>query len=379
MYWIFYGGKIMPHTFSNALYYPSIDIKNSDWLKTAVLFWDTISTIVPSSIKTPYNTPETKYLESIGVLKPIIVSPRDISVVGIEDNILSILSSPEITNEIIDLSNSNFTRLYRSKMSSRVEEAIRKFQYSYLNSDELSFYLQEEIKRIINNDPPIYYYVNDSFSNLYMTVLANKLSEDNSLAMVTDSIPYFFTENHIKYGNQSEHLLYHNNNFWHARNQELAQGILLNYMVEGISIYPDTPLNEIISFKNKHRDELGHFKTELAKLTRGYENSNLPLDYLQNEIKNVYENEFFPAFSDLKSALNDFNIQSIINTIFKASVITASSTGIPAILMNLPIEKAIFAGIGLSVIASVVNYRVEKRELLRNNPYSYLLSIKKEW
>ena len=47
--------------------------------------------------------------------------------------------------------------------------------------------------------------------------------------------------------------------------------------------------------------------------------------------------------------------------------------------MNLPIEKAIFAGIGLSVIASVVNYRVEKRELLRNNPYSYLLSIKKEW
>ena len=53
-------------------------------------------------------------------------------------------------------------------------------------------------------------------------------------------------------------------------------------------------------------------------------------------VENVYENEFFPAFSDLKSALNDFNIQSIINTIFKASVITASSTGIPAILMNLP-------------------------------------------
>ena len=33
--------------FSRALYYPTIDIKNGRWLKSAALFWDSIETIVP--------------------------------------------------------------------------------------------------------------------------------------------------------------------------------------------------------------------------------------------------------------------------------------------------------------------------------------------
>jgi hypothetical protein len=33
--------------FTRALFYPTIDIQNEDWLKTAILFWDEISTIVP--------------------------------------------------------------------------------------------------------------------------------------------------------------------------------------------------------------------------------------------------------------------------------------------------------------------------------------------
>ena len=32
--------------FTRALYYPTIDITNDEWLKTAVLFWDEINTIV---------------------------------------------------------------------------------------------------------------------------------------------------------------------------------------------------------------------------------------------------------------------------------------------------------------------------------------------
>lgn len=39
----------MRPAFLNALYYPSIDITNINWLKTAVLFWDSVSIIVPES------------------------------------------------------------------------------------------------------------------------------------------------------------------------------------------------------------------------------------------------------------------------------------------------------------------------------------------
>ena len=37
--------------FKDALYYPFIEISNEPWLKTACLYWDSISTIVPSKMK----------------------------------------------------------------------------------------------------------------------------------------------------------------------------------------------------------------------------------------------------------------------------------------------------------------------------------------
>lgn len=41
-------------SFTHALYYPEIDIKDKQFLLNAVLFWDKISTIVPFNYGTPY-------------------------------------------------------------------------------------------------------------------------------------------------------------------------------------------------------------------------------------------------------------------------------------------------------------------------------------
>ena len=40
--------------FERALYYPTIDIQNEAWLKSAALFWDRIETIVSESEERPY-------------------------------------------------------------------------------------------------------------------------------------------------------------------------------------------------------------------------------------------------------------------------------------------------------------------------------------
>src|SRR5690554_6211974 len=71
-------------SFTKALYYPTIDIENENWLKTAVLFVDEISTIVPESIKDPYQNNSTLYLSDIGFLKPIIINPDSPIVRSIE-------------------------------------------------------------------------------------------------------------------------------------------------------------------------------------------------------------------------------------------------------------------------------------------------------
>jgi hypothetical protein len=42
---------------------------------------------------------------------------------------------------------------------------------------------------------------------------------------------------------------------------------------------------------------------------------------------------------------------------------------------GLAVPTALLAGAGLSLIVSGIMYNVDKREALRSNPYSYLLSI----
>ncbi len=59
--------------FTRALYYPTIDITNETWLKTAILYWDEINTIVPSSISHPYKQPATQFLsEDTSVRRKIL-------------------------------------------------------------------------------------------------------------------------------------------------------------------------------------------------------------------------------------------------------------------------------------------------------------------
>ena len=60
--------------FTRALYYPTIDISNEAWLKTATLYWDEINTIVPSSIVHPYKRHTTQFLADEGVIRPLFVN-----------------------------------------------------------------------------------------------------------------------------------------------------------------------------------------------------------------------------------------------------------------------------------------------------------------
>ena len=104
-----------------------------------------------------------------------------------------------------------------------------------------------------------------------------------------------------------------------------------------------------------------------------------PIAILQQEIRDLYNNEFLPALNDFKAALKGSRIKWFTETCLKVSLLSASATGVPMALLGLPVEQALFAGMGVSVIASAVSYNVDKERYLRENPYSYLLSINREW
>lgn len=374
----------MRPAFSNALYYPTIDIQNTDWLKTAILFWDSISTIVPESLSAPYKQYDTQYLHDIGFLRPLYVNSNDKSVIGIEEDTLALFNSSEFAQAIRSPQFTGYGGVWDSKMSYKVKEHLKQFNGPGIYSDKMSSTIQRELRRAGRHlEEQKIYYFEEKFAYIYMIVLANRLCEDHSLGMITDDIPGFDIGNAAKYGNQTVIRPTVNGPYGYFRNRrprdhQLEQGVLLNFIISGLSISPDTTLPDIISFREHHKDELGRFRTQLAKFTQDFP-VDMPIAIMQQEIKDLYDNEFIPALNDFKAALKGSRIKWFTETFLKVSLLSTSATGVPMMLLGMPKEQALLAGMGVSVIASAVSYDVDKKRFLRENPYSYLLSINREW
>ena len=368
----------MRPAFSNALYYPTIDIQNSSWLKTAILFWDTISTIVPESIENPYHEYDTQYLADIGLLRPLFVNPDDKSVIGIEDEIIELMFSSEFHQVISVPRNNDFSRMHDSKMSYYVKEKLQQAWESSIHLEKMSWAMRIRYRNemsSIGHDG--FYYLNKEFSYAYMIALANKLCEDHSLGLVTDEIPYFDIGNTIRFGTPTS--IFPDNHYIHRRRNghQCEQGLLLDFIISGISISPDAELPDIVAFRERHANELGRFRTQLSRLTHSFSKEK-PMEVLQREIYDWYKNEFVPSFEDLKVALKGSKIKWLADNFIKVSMMSAGATAVPMALLGMPVEQAIFAGAGVSVISSAISYDVDKKKALRENPYSYLLSIKRE-
>ena len=222
------------------------------------------------------------------------------------------------------------------------------------------------------------FFLDDEIVTMYMVALTNRLCADHSLAMVTDKPQSFEIGDTVRFGSPTS--VIPDERFLNRRPKEhqFAQGLLLNYIVSGLSISPDAELPDIVTFKESHADELGRFRTQLAKLTQGF-SAGKPIEILQNEISDLYRNEFIPAFEDLKAALKGSKIKWFADNFLKVSMMSAGATAVPMALLGMPVEQAIFAGAGVSVISSAISYSVDKKKALRENPYSYLLLIKREW
>lgn len=357
----------MRPAFTKALYYPSIDIKNSDWLKTAVLFWDSISTIVPETIDNPYEKFETKYLADIGFLEPIYVNSDHNSVKDIENDIIELINIPEFYNMLSISKNKNLKVFNNKKIVYDIKNRLEEHFYEELHSKKISNNVKHNLKKII--DESLYqdglYFLDREFTHIYMLTLANKISENQSIALVTDEIPASRFSNSIRTGNlnQDKH--------------QLKQGLFLDLIVKGLQISPDSELPDIIEFKEKHKDELGLFRTQLAELTKGV-SSNKSFSEMQKEIKDSYETNFLPAYNNFTKALKSSRIKWLTDSLLKTSSFSISSTSVPMIALGSEIPQALLAGMGISLIASTIFYNVNKEQYLRENPYSYLLYTKKE-
>lgn len=364
--------------FESALYYPTIDIHNERWLKSAVLFWDRIETIVPESEDHPYRRRSTRILQEEGFLFPRVVNPFCEEVSGLEQDVIRFMDTPEGKKSFIkpwgvsavSVANRRYLtedREYnddrrRAYLTDKMSGIYRDF---YIHVEKLPMMLRERLAGHVNEDG--YVWASRGFMSFYMTLLANRICQNNRLALLTDKV----NQNNLSNKILIEGLAPAGQR---AREQKMKRGMMYQIIMDDIKIAPDTRMETIVQYKKDRRHELALFRAEMDRLT-AFDIEGMDAKDIEHEIWSIYTKQVKPAIDGVKATLKDSGIN------WWSGLGTCVFTGlIPAVLgfgIDMKTNIAIGASECLGLALTTVPY-VRKRMELSGSPYSYLVKLDRQ-
>jgi hypothetical protein len=370
----------MAHT--KALFYPWIDITNEGWLKNAILYWDGIQTIVPSSIEKPYSTRTAEVLCDNGLLEPLYVNPGMPEIRGLANDVLGYLASPEGSEVLGNYHLLRHENLHLDKVSREMRDYL-------IHPEKLDFRLQHLFSSYRYGD---WIQADVRFLNYYMTLLATRLAENRGVGILTDTPVSDKLANASKLRPRRSILglqikksrlpllnpPWANSYVGVKYPGRMAQGLMANMILKTLRIFHDTPIEKILKFRERYSDQLALFRTNIAELTSSI-SDNQPIEALLQQVNDQYVNEFVPQFNELKKALKGSRIKAAVENLYKASFISAPTTSVSVVLGALTVPQALLAGVGISLTVGAVLYSHERAERLRQSPFSYLLLAEKSF
>lgn len=231
--------------------------------------------------------------------------------------------------------------------------------------------------------------VNERFANFYMTLLATRLAERVGARLLTSLPAADRLAVSARFDAQLNGVIpwgmHPRGRYWreyeafgprHRLPRHLAPGMLGNLAIERIGVAPDTPIDRLIEFREKYRDELAQFRTKVEQLASSIE-ADLAGEALRQRVSDLYTDEVAPAIANLKAALKGRRIKWLGDGLLKVAFLSAGSSTM-LVVAGLAVPIALLAGTGISLIATGTMYNVDKRESLRANPFAYLLSVERE-
>jgi len=312
-------------------------------------------------MKQPYKDKTALILHDRGILNPLFVYSEMPEILQLSDEVITYMDSPE-GKDLLSAPKKSRRRvkLAASKGSVRL--------LSRINENKLA----DKLKRLAEKPPSSlngWLEVDERFANYYMTLLATRLSDNRGFGLLSEIEP---VERFAQAAKLDSHI---------SENQklpkDLAQGMLANLTIKRIEVDPETPVENLLKFRERYSDELGFFRTKIAELTSGIESDGPPLKLTQR-ISDIYTNEYIPGLNDLKQALRGRRIKFAVESIMKVAFFSVSATSLP-LTLGIPLAHALFAGAAVSLTACAVTYNSEKRDKISQSPYSYLLKAEKKF
>lgn len=253
----------------------------------------------------------------------------------------------------------------------RLEEAFmnkicNEYEDFYIHVEKLPAMLQEQLERHQNEDG--FVWVRDGFMSFYMTLLANRICQDQNKALLTDRTKQNNLSNKILIDGLTPHQLRRGDN-------QLKSGLMYKIIMEDIRIDPSTPIDKIIRYKRDRQQNLQRFREEMDRLTN-FSVEGKEIKDIEDEVKTIYERQVLPAIDDIKATLKDGKIDWIIgqaSNYVLCGIIPAAITSD----LNLTKTVALAGSLGMAFAVSAVIYQRNLRRQEDRNPYTYLLKMNK--
>ena len=382
----------------SALYYPHIDIRDTGWLRSAVLFWDEIQTIVPTAIQKPYRNPDTRICAEEGYLQPLHCDMHEEVLSDLGSRIIRLMETTDWTHsarrelrgpmddalihadklghtmkwcfeEAVEMHPQKMPPDLRALLASplshqlmsgrKVHPRLRRWLENHrIHPSKLSTELRGQFDLYGDGD---WLLVDSRFSEVYMSALAGLLAKEINVSPLTNEQP----SSGINLRCLGDDLA--------SSSPSAARGALVSVVMEGLRVDPTVPIEALLKFRKKRDDQLGELSGKFDELKKSIETSEEG-GSIEENARRVFENSIRPALGGLKDELKREAIHSSWSGFQTASTFSAvPSTALWAAGFEAPVVLG--AGAFITAVGIGIKSYLSRSKARSASPYTYLLDV----
>lgn len=331
-----------------ALYYPTIEFTNYQWLWSAALMWDRIYRIVPAGYQTQ-DPPNVLALMESGEIG-IPIHPDDYAS-GVAKDFVDRLESGEWNAAALT-----------GKLSD---------EYRCLHTDKVDVLLREMIiAKGAGTKQGEWLHVPTDFAAHYMMFLANTIAEKNNLQMLSDSAPAWTGATYFKFDGGIED--YPRDEY----SQQLVTLVIKDFLPSNIlSIRPA----DILSFRKKYRAERQRLLASMQRWAKCI--SDCKDERIMQDIIQDMKIDIEAALKDFRGSLSALNVATMSGL---KSLTFPVVTKVAAVIGGKDLDPTtlmIVTGLGaaLGLVSGLSNWNQKKKNLTKECDYSYLMHMRGQW
>jgi hypothetical protein len=393
-----------------ALYYPHIDIDDPKWLRSAILFWDSLQTIVPLAVEQPYKNKDTKILWQEGFLKPLRcdLHPDLLDTLGRRVIALMNQDGLEFINRISQVNDQNDTtlmhvrkigwdlrefldraglhpeklspelrglvmragvaRMHPGKMPPSLRRLLSDLQYISMYREPFPVHFRHLLSDLEhfseNNDD--WLFVDSGFAEIYMSALAALLAKETDLAALTNrdvslGINLHTLVEDVKPSAQSD-----------------KKGALVSFIMETIRVDPEVRIETLLSFRRSRIDQLAELSAQFDDLSSKISDSESAQE-MKEKVGDAYITRIRPKLESLKDELKDNSIQSVWEGVHRAITISVPASSALAYFTGFSGTTLLATGAAVAITDVAIKAHLARKKTRRASPYTYLLDVRKNF